>query len=258
MLERQKLSVVIITKNAAEVLSECLASVMWADEIILLDYSSQDKTQQIAHQYGAKVFNTENWLGYGKQRQLAQDHANYDMILMVDADERVTLELRVSIEKVLSQPAKKNIVYSVNRRNFFLGRFMRHSGWYPDRVFRLYPRSYRYNDNLVHESLNVQNARTIRLTGELLHITCDNFIDFQKKQLSYAEAWAKQHYKKGKNCTIFSIFIHTLGAFFKTLVLRAGFLDGHRGWLLATVNTHYTFSKYTALWAINQTKKKKN
>lgn len=250
MHTRQPLSVVLIAKNAAELLPECLTSVSWADEIILLDSGSSDGTAEIAERHGARVFHSTQWHGYGKQRQLAQSYASHAMILMIDTDERVTPELRRSIEQVLEQPASET-VYSIARRNLFLGRFMRHSGWYPDRVTRLYPRSYRYNDNQVHESLETARAAVRPLQGDLLHLTCRDFSDFQWKQFAYAEAWAKQRHLQGKRCGIAAIFGHTAGAFLKTMVLRAGFLDGKQGWLLAVVNAQYTFNKYTALWALN-------
>nr|WP_024966209.1 glycosyltransferase family 2 protein [Pantoea sp. IMH] len=249
MSARQPLSVVLIVKNAADLLPECLASVDWADEIIVLDSGSSDGTPQIAARHGASVFHSKEWHGYGKQRQLAQSYASHPMILMIDADERVTPPLRHAIEEALQKPSAT--IYSLGRRNLFLGRFMRHSGWYPDRVIRLYPASYHYNDHLVHESLDTRGAPVTPLKGDLLHLTCRDFSAFQWKQFTYAEAWAKQRHHQGKKCTMFAIFSHTLAAFFKTLVLRAGFLDGKQGWLLAVVNAQYTFNKYTALWALN-------
>lgn len=252
MPSRQLLSVVLIAKDAAELLPECLESVNWADEIVLLDSGSSDGTPQIAARHGAKVFHSREWHGYGKQRQLAQSYATHPMILMIDSDERVTPQLRAAIESVLQQPAAPATVYSLGRRNLFLGRFMRHSGWYPDRVTRLYPREYGYNDHQVHESLETGQAQVVPLAGHLQHLTCRDFSAFQRKQLAYAEAWAQQRHQQGKRCGVFSIFSHTLGAFVKTLLLRAGFLDGSQGWLLAVVNAQYTFNKYAALWALGQ------
>ncbi|UVV72903.1 glycosyltransferase family 2 protein [Pantoea agglomerans] len=250
MSARQRLSVVMIAKNEAELLPDCLASVSWADEIIVLDSGSHDSSVDIATQAGAKVYLNDDWQGYGIQRQRAQHYATGDMILMIDADERVTPELRAAIEQVLVAPPSRT-VYSLGRSNLFLGRFMRHSGWYPDRVMRLYPRTFRYNDNLVHESLQSDGAKVVALPGDLQHLTCRDLIAFQRKQLAYAEAWATERHRRGKRCSLFSLFSHTLGAFMKTLLLRAGFLDGKQGWILAVVNAQYTFNKYSALWALN-------
>lgn len=250
MSARQRLSVVMIAKNEAELLPDCLASVSWADEIIVLDSGSSDDTVEIATQAGAQVYRSDDWQGYGIQRQRAQHYATGDMILMIDADERVSPELRAAIEQVLVAPPSRTI-YSLGRSNLFLGRFMRHSGWYPDRVMRLYPRTFRYNDNLVHESLQSDGAPVVALPGDLEHLTCRDLIAFQRKQLAYAEAWATERHQRGKRCGLFSVFSHTLGAFVKTLLLRAGFLDGKQGWILAVVNAQYTFNKYSALWALN-------
>jgi len=250
MSARQRLSVVMIAKNEAELLPACLASVSWADEIIVLDSGSSDDSVEIATQAGAQVYQSDDWQGYGIQRQRAQHYATGDMILMIDADERVSPELRAAIEQVLVAPPSRT-VYSLGRSNLFLGRFMRHSGWYPDRVMRLYPRTFRYNDNLVHESLQSDGAPVVALPGDLEHLTCRDLIAFQRKQLAYAEAWATERHQRGKRCGLFSVFSHTLGAFVKTLLLRAGFLDGKQGWILAVVNAQYTFNKYSALWALN-------
>ncbi len=251
MLAKKRLSVVLIAKNEAALLEACLSSVSFADEIVLLDSGSTDGTQDLARQLGAKVFENTDWQGFGKQRQLAQSYASGEMILVIDADERVSPELRQSIEACLAN-ADENVVYSCGRLNLFLGRFMRHSGWYPDRVNRLYSaKKYRYNDDLVHESLNTGEAKIVPLSGDLLHLTCRDFFEFQRKQLGYAQAWAEQRHRQGKSCSFFSILSHTLGAFFKTWILRAGFLDGKQGLILAGVNAQYTFNKYAALWAFS-------
>jgi (heptosyl)LPS beta-1,4-glucosyltransferase len=155
-----RLSVVMIAKNAADLLPDCLASVAWADEIVILDSGSTDNTVDVARAAGAKVFVDADWQGYGIQRQRAQGYATGDYVLMLDTDERITPELQQAIQAVLSSP-QPGAVYSIARRNYFLGRFMRHSGWYPDRVMRLYERErYQYNDNLVHESLSCDSARS--------------------------------------------------------------------------------------------------
>ncbi|ATG03279.1 glycosyl transferase family protein [Lelliottia amnigena] len=247
-----RLSVVMIAKNAADLLPDCLASVAWADEIVLLDSGSVDNTVEIARAAGVNVFIDTDWQGYGIQRQRAQSFATGDYVLMIDTDERITPELQQAIQTVLMSP-KPGVVYSIARRNYFLGRFMRHSGWYPDRVMRLYERDrYQYNANLVHEALDCHQAQVMMLSGDLLHLTCRDFASFQRKQLNYATAWAQERHQRGKKASLTGIFAHTLGAFLKTLLLRGGVLDGKQGWLLAVVNAQYTFNKYTELWALNR------
>lgn len=247
----QRLSVVMIARDAADVLPDCLNSVSWADEIILLDSGSTDNTVSIAAAAGVKVHVDTDWQGYGIQRQRAQQHATGDYILMIDTDERVTPTLKNAIQAVLAAPAD-NAVYSINRRNLFLGRFMRHSGWYPDSVTRLYARTrYHYNDNRVHESLDAPGAAVITLKGDLEHLTCRDLFAFQQKQLNYAAAWACERHQQGKKTSITSVFTHTFGAFVKTLLLRGGIFDGKQGWLLAIINAQYTFNKYAGLWALS-------
>ncbi|WP_233964274.1 glycosyltransferase family 2 protein [Pectobacterium versatile] len=254
----KKLSIIIITKNESELIEECLQSISWADEIIVVDSGSTDSTVEIAYRYGAKVYQHNDWPGYGKQRQRAQGYASGDYIFFIDADERITPELRQSIESVLSKPnLGDKIVYSCARRNLFLGRFMKHSGWYPDKVIRLYAnKRYKYNDNNVHESLDCGDAPIQHLSGDLKHLTCRDFSAFQEKQLRYASVWARERYEKGKSCSYTSIFAHTIFSFLKSWLLRFGFLDGKQGLLLAFVNAQYTFNKYTYLWSLNNKNRK--
>lgn len=252
MSESKRLSVVMISKNVADVIEACLDSVQWADEIIVLDSGSDDATCQLAREKGAKVFSNTPWPGFGKQRQLAQQYATGDYIFMIDSDERITPELKASIQSVLQQP-ESGVVYNCARRNLFMGRFMKHSGWYPDKVTRLYAREqYQYNDNLVHESLETQGATIKTLPGDLLHLTCRDLIEFQQKQLKYAKAWAQERNQQGKTTRYSAIISHTLGAFFKTWLLRMGILDGKQGLILAFVNAQYTFNKYASLWELSR------
>lgn len=251
-MAKLSLSAVIITKNESTLLPDCLKSVSFANEIIVLDSGSTDDTRDLAISAGAKVYQNHDWQGFGRQRQLAQQYATGDLILMLDADERVGDTLRQSIQSVLERPLEQNLVFSLNRKNWFLGRFMRHSGWYPDRVVRLYPAHFQWHSHLVHESLNLIGAKQQWLKGDLAHLTCRDLAQFQRKQLAYAEAWAKQRYKEGKHCGPCSVYFHAFGAFMKTLILRAGFLDGSQGFILALVNAQYTFNKYAILWSLTR------
>ncbi|MEQ9893620.1 glycosyltransferase family 2 protein [Pectobacterium aroidearum] len=249
----KKLSIIIITKNESELIEECLQSVSWADEVIVVDSGSTDSTVEIAHRYGAKIYQHNDWPGYGKQRQRAQSYASGDYIFFIDADERITPELRQSIKSTLLESnLDDKIVYSCARRNLFLGRFMKHSGWYPDKVLRLYAnKHYQYNNNSVHESLDYGDASVQHLSGDLKHLTCRDFSVFQEKQLRYAVAWARERHEKGISCRYSEIFTHSIFSFLKTWLFRAGFLDGKQGLLLALVNAQYTFNKYTELWSLN-------
>jgi (heptosyl)LPS beta-1,4-glucosyltransferase len=256
-MAKLRLSAVLITRNESELLADCLQSIRFVDEIVVLDSGSTDNTQELALAAGAKVYQNLDWPGFGKQRQLAQHYATGDLILMLDADERVTDTLRHSIQSLLHRPLQPNVVFSLSRKNWFLGRFMRHSGWYPDRVIRLYPAHFQWHPYLVHESLNCAGAKQQLLDGDLAHLTCRDLAQFQRKQLAYAEAWAKQRFQEGKRCSPCSVYLHTLGAFAKTLILRAGVLDGSQGFILAMVNAQYTFNKYAILWSLTAASKKR-
>lgn len=172
MSSRPTLAAVLIVKNEAENLAECLATLDWVDEIVVLDSGSTDNTQEIAQAAKANFYVNATWPGFGKQRQLAQSYVKSDWILWVDADERVTPELRSSIKKVLANPADTT-VYAIPRLSWVFGRYIRHCGWYPDRVLRLYPTQLTgYNDALVHEKvITGGNIKTQNLSGDLLHFT---------------------------------------------------------------------------------------
>lgn len=252
MTAKTTLSVVLIAKNCETTLPECLKSVQWADEIILLDSGSTDQTISIAKEMGAKVYTNTDWQGYGRQRQIAQSYATCDYVFMIDTDEQMTDELKESVIGILSKPQVVKTAYTCARRNWFLGRYMINCGWYPDRVIRLYLNSERsYNNNLVHEAVDTTNAKIIDLDGDLLHSTCTDYISFQQKQLNYAQKWAQERLEQGKKVHLISAFTHAFAAFIKTYLIRKGFLDGAHGLLLSLVVTQYTFNKYAALWALN-------
>lgn len=244
-----RLSVVMIVKNEAANLAACLETAAWADEIVVLDSGSSDETETIARRYTDKFFVASDWPGYGPQRQRAQSHATGDWILMLDADERITPELRAEIEKIVRDDYR-DAVYAVPRLSWVFGRFIRHSGWYPDYVTRLYPRERAsYGEERVHEKLHYSGElREEKLTGDLLHYTYRDLNHYLVKSAHYAEAWAQQRYEKGKKASLLQAFIHGVGCFVKMYLVRGGFLDGRQGLLLALLSAHSTFVKYADLW----------
>ncbi|WP_346796979.1 glycosyltransferase family 2 protein [Halomonas sp. Bachu 37] len=241
------ISAVLIVKNEAHHLRECLETLTWADEIAVLDAGSQDETCEIAREFTDNVSVNADWQGFGIQRQRAEALASHEWILMVDADERVTPDLRDSIlEAVKQEPA----VYSVSRLSWCFGRFIRHSGWYPDRVVRLYPKGQAvYNSALVHEKLDVPEHLAVkRLNGDLLHYTYRDLRHYLEKSAHYAQAWAEQRAAQGKTATLWQGLNHGLGCFIRMYLLKAGFKDGKQGFLLALLSAHSTFNKYADLW----------
>jgi len=241
------LSAIIIVKNEAAHLAQCLQTLQWADEIVVLDSGSSDGTQEIAVQFKARVERAEDWQGFGIQRQRAQALARCDWVFMVDADERVTPELRRSIEAFVQGPPA---IGRIARLSWCFGGFIRHAGWYPDWIDRLYPKSAaHYDDSLVHEKLqNPQGLPVRTLDGDLLHFTYDSMRHYLVKSAQYAELWAQGRQRRGKTASLSAAFLHGLGCFVRMYVLKAGFLDGRRGLLLALLSAHSTFVKYADLW----------
>ena len=249
------LSVALIVKNEEQNLAECLETVKWADKIVILDAGSSDKTIEIAKQYTDNVYINADWQGYGVQRQRLQEFVTTDWILMLDADERLTAVLTNEIKKVINED-NKNTVYALPRLSWCFGDFIRHSGWYPDYVTRLYAKDKaQYSDQLVHEKLEYNSSMKLtKLKGDLLHYTYRDLEHYLVKSASYATAWAEQREQRGKSSSLLQGFLHGVGCFLKMYVFRFGFLDGRQGLLLALLSAHSTFSKYADLWIRKQKK----
>ncbi|MCX2961712.1 glycosyltransferase family 2 protein [Rodentibacter caecimuris] len=248
------ISIAMIVKNEAQDLALCLDTVKdWVDEIVILDSGSTDNTKEIALSYEAKFYENTDWPGFGKQRQIAQQYVTSDYVLWLDADERVTPELRQSIQRAVQQNPE-NTVFEIPRISEVFGRKIRHSGWYPDYVVRLYRTHYAgYNDSLVHEKVCYpNNTRVERLTGDLEHFTYKNLHHYLVKSAGYAKAWADQRQANGKKATLWQGVAHGLSCFIKMYILKAGFLDGKQGFLLAALSAHSTFVKYADLWEREQ------
>jgi len=243
------LSAVLIVKNEESTLSECLATVDWADEIVIVDAGSTDATIDVAKNHTDKVFVEPDWQGYGVQRQRAQSYATGDWVLMLDADEQITKELQQSIQKVVAVN-NQDKVYALPRLSWVFGRFIRHCGWYPDYVIRLYPRNKAaYGDDKVHEKLIFPETMNVeKLKGDLLHFTYRDMEHYLVKSASYAAAWADQRYAKGKRVSLLQGTLHALTCFIRMYIVRLGFLDGRQGLLLSLLSAHSTFVKYADLW----------
>lgn len=251
------LSVAMIVKNEAQDLAQCLETVKgWVDEIVILDSGSQDKTAEIAAQFGAKFYTNTDWPGFGKQRQLAQQYVTSDYVLWLDADERVTETLKESILQAVKNN-KQNAVYRLVRLSEVFGRKIYHSGWYPDYVVRLYPTNLAgYGDELVHEKVHYpKGTEVISLKGDLFHFTYKSIHHYLVKSANYAQAWSIQRANQGKKATLFDGITHALGCFIKMYFLKAGFLDGKQGFLLAILSAHSTFVKYADLWLRTKNKR---
>ncbi|EGQ7786881.1 glycosyltransferase family 2 protein [Vibrio cholerae] len=250
-MSKPTLAVALIVKNEARHLDECLQTVHdWVDEIVVLDSGSHDETEQVARRYTEKFYVNSKWPGFGPQRQLAQSYVQSDYVLWLDADERVTPELKQSILQAVAAN-KPDTLYQFARLSWVFGRFIRHSGWYPDRVLRLYPTQLtRYNDALVHEKVHVEPRMKVEtLAGDAIHYTYNDVHHYLVKSAGYAKAWADQRQAKGKKASLSQGIVHAVGCFLKMYLLKRGFLDGKQGFLIALLSAHSTFVKYADLWA---------
>ena len=246
-----KLSVIIITKNEAANIRACLESVAWADEIIVVDSGSSDGTAGICRELGAKVF-VHDWPGFGMQKNRALSYATHEWVFSIDADERVTPELRAAIEAVLHDDSGSYAAYYISRLSSYCGRFMRHSGWYPDSIVRLFKHgSARFSDNLVHEKLLVDGA-TGHLGGELLHYAFDSLEEVLHKVDQYSSAGAQMMHQRGRQASLSGAVLRGLWSFFRTYFLRGGFLDGREGFMLAVSNAEGTYYRYLKLMLLNR------
>jgi (heptosyl)LPS beta-1,4-glucosyltransferase len=252
-LSRPTLAVALIVKNEEKYLRQCLESVQgWVDEIVILDSGSTDATEEIAREFTSKFYVNCDWPGFGPQRRIAQSYVVSDYLLWLDADEIVTPELRSSIVAAV-EADKPGAAYKINRLSRVLGKFIHHSGWSPDWVVRLYRTTeLQYNDNLVHEAVDVTGrTRVIGLSGRLKHYTFDDYHQFQSKQNDYAKLWAENRWNKGKRATLSTAVVHSLFAFFRMMVIQRGLLDGKHGLMIATVHAQYVFNKYCQLYLLN-------
>jgi glycosyltransferase involved in cell wall biosynthesis len=243
------LSVILITKNEAANMRDCLQSVSWADEIIVVDSGSTDDTVGIAREMGAQVHVHPDWPGFGPQKDRALAYAGKDWVFSIDADERVTPELRAELERAIHEASADG--YYCPRLSQFCGKFVRHSGWYPDYVLRLFKRGAgRFSGSLVHESV-LLTGRTSKLKNPLLHYSYLTVSDVERKVEHYSSAAAQQMFQAGKRASWLRAILSAGWAFVRTYIVRLGVLDGSAGWNIARMNARTTYLKYRKLEALN-------
>jgi len=240
------LSVIVITKNEEASIGACLASVDWADEIIVVDSGSTDGTAELCRRHKAMVHLAADWPGFGAQKNRALALATGDWVLSLDADERVTPKLRREIEAAIADPGER-VAFAVPRRSSYCGRPMRHSGWWPDYVTRLFRRGRgKFSDEPVHERLIVAGP-VGRLRQPLVHEAFTDLEEMLETMNRYSTAGASAMHARGKRSTPATALLHGLWSFFHTYVVRAGFLDGREGFMLAVSNAEGTYYRYLKL-----------
>ncbi len=238
------LSAVIITYNAAGQLADCLNSLSFASEILILDSGSDDETRDIAGKYDAKFIH-QDWLGYGPQKQKAVELAEHDWVLCLDADERVSEELSTSIQSMMENPQFK--AYKFSRCNRFMGRWLRHGEGYPDISLRLFNRQHaRWSNDAIHEAVEMDEAQG-SLEGDLLHDSATSLEAYLEKQNRYTSLQAAKMYQAGKTAGVGKMLLNPIFRFFKFYLFRLGFLDGVPGLIHIYIGCQNTFMKYAKL-----------
>lgn len=256
------LSVVVLTKNVEDKLEDCLKSCQWVDDVVVVDSGSRDRTIEIAKRYGAYVIN-QGWMGYGLQRRFAVSQAAHDWVLCIDADERLTPELSESIREALSRPDIDKTgphLFAFPRRNWFMGRFLKHGNGYPDWQPRLFNRNFAcWSDAPVEETIE-SKEKPARLRGDLIHYPTKNFMGFLKKQLRYSHIRAEYLYSQGAKPRASKLLLSPLCRFLRNYVLRAGFLDGAPGFVYIACGCINSFAKHARLLelAIDEQKKQQD
>jgi glycosyltransferase involved in cell wall biosynthesis len=253
MLREDKipLSVAIITKNETENLPACLKSISFAGQIVVVDSGSTDETVKIASACGCDVF-VESWRGFGPQKQYAIDKCTNPWILVLDADERIPEDTARAIKNIISNPSITAAGFNFPRKNFFQGRWIRHAGWWPDRIVRLFRKGQgRMTPAKVHESVEV-NGLVESLDCPIEHYTESRLSQILIKIDQYSTFGAEEAFKEGKTASICSAVLRAKLTFLHNYILRCGFLDGAPGLTLAITDAINKFFKYAKLSELNK------
>jgi glycosyltransferase involved in cell wall biosynthesis len=246
----EKISCIVIAKNEESRIADCLVSVSWADEIVVIDSGSTDRTVEIAKSFTDCVHMVP-WRGFGPQKQSAVDLASHDLIFSIDCDERVTPELAAEIRDLAADKARLP-GYTVPRRTFVGRAEIRHCGWYPDRTVRLFDRKRaRFSDSPVHERVIVEGV-----VGDchhhLLHYSFAGFHDMLAKMNHYTDLAADQMHAAGRRAGYFDITLRPAYMFLRTYLVKQGFLDGFAGFVVSISNAVSVFAKYAKLMERNR------
>lgn len=239
-----KLSVIVITKNEAANIAKCLESVSWADEIIVLDSGSSDETVEICKKFTSHVFETD-WQGFGIQKQRALEKVTGDWVLSIDADETISPELRAEIEHAIRQ--NQFDAFLLPRLSSYCGKFIKHGGWYPDYILRLFRREVGYFTNdVIHERVIVE-GKTGKLTAPILHESYSDLSEVLEKVNSYSKLQAQKLAARGAKSSLSKAIFRAWWKFIQTYFVKAAFLDGRHGLMLAISSAESVYYKYLKL-----------
>ena len=239
-----RISVTLITLNEEKNICECLQSLSWADEIVVLDSQSDDRTVEFARRYTDRVF-IEPWSGQGTHKNRAIDLAQGPWIFSIDADERVPPELAREIRDVVNRASSD--AFAFRRKNMYRGQWIRHSGWWPDWVTRLFRKGKaRFNDEVIHDTLEAKGP-VGKLEEPLIHHSFENASSFLERAHRYSAHQAEMMHRNGRRASLLTAFSHASFECLNTYIFRRGFLDGSAGLLIAISNGIGTFYKYMIL-----------
>jgi glycosyltransferase involved in cell wall biosynthesis len=251
------LSVAIIARNEENNLPDCLSGVNFVDQIVLVDSGSIDATLSLAQSHGCDVFSCK-WEGFGPQKQFAIDQCRNDWILVLDADERIPAETRRAIHEIVTLNSGSIAGYSFPRKNFFQGRWIRHMGWWPDRVVRLFRKGQgRMSEAVVHESV-VVNGPVKQIDSPILHFTESSLSKILLKIDHYSTFGAQEAFRAGRKSSVWSAALRAELVFWQNYILRLGFLDGRQGLVLSITDAINKFFKYAKLSEMIRDREKKN
>jgi glycosyltransferase involved in cell wall biosynthesis len=253
-LEKIPLSVAIITKNEEANILSCLQSISFVGQIVVVDSGSTDKTLEIAADFGCEIY-SEAWRGFGPQKQLAIEKCRLPWILVLDADEHIPPDTADIIKKIVTDSNVKDAGFSFPRKNYFQGRWIKHAGWWPDRIVRLFRKEAgRITTAMVHESVEVQGMVGV-LDVPIEHFTESSLSKIIQKIDKYSTLGAQEAFKDGKHSSVFSAFMRAFFTFNQDYFLRLGILDGRQGLTLAVtdaVNKFFKYAKLSELVKINR------
>lgn len=244
-----RLTALVISKDEEEKIEDCLKSLLFADEIVMIDSGSTDGTIEIAKSYGVRVVHND-WPGYIGQRNFAKKFAEGEWVLSLDADERVSPELRDEIIKVLKNPKADG--YAIPRVVFYINRWIRHCGWYPDRKIRLFKKEKGvWGGENPHDKV-ILDGKVENLNGDLYHLSFDDISDHIRTIQNFTSVAADERVAKGKKAGLFAILLRPPATFLKMYILKRGFLDGIPGFIVSSLSAWHVFSKYIKIREINK------
>jgi glycosyltransferase involved in cell wall biosynthesis len=252
------ISAVIITRNEARNIERCLISLQGgvADEIVVMDSFSDDETEVICRKYGNVHFFQEEWMGYARQKNAANQLATNDIILSIDADEALSDELRESILTLKQLPAL-HCVGEMNRLTNYCGKWVRHSGWYPDKKIRIFHRKEAWWEGEVHETVVYpQTCKILFLKGNLLHYSYHSMEEHIQKADKYAMLAALSAFHLGQKASFIAIFLKPQWRFWRNYLFKGGFRDGYYGYVICKISAFTTFLKYSKLRELHKQDKK--